>query len=945
MLVAGAGTGKTTVLTRRIAHLIASKRARPSEILALTFTEKAAGEMEARVDRLVPYGFVDVRVSTFHALGDGLLREFALEAGLLPDFKVLTQAEASVFLNRRWFELPLERLRPLANPLKYAYQILGSISRAKDEGVSAADYLRWAEDRLARALDPEAMAVAGLHREAARAYARYEELKGQEGLCDFGDQILRLVGLLRSNPSILGKVRSRFKYVLVDEFQDTNFIQFELVQLLAGGHRNLTVVLDDDQAIYKFRGACLANILGFRKVYPDAKVLTLTENYRSTQTILDAAYRLIRQNDPDRLEVSSGVSKRLRSQTGPGPRIVCKGFGLQSEEADWAARRIQEGVETSGGGRAYGDYAVLVRSNDGARPYLAALGSLGIPCRAPSREGLLRSRELRPLFSFLRALADPHDSVYLYDLAVSRFYGISPEDLAPFHHACRASHRPLFELLARPDLHQGIWNSVGEVEATRLQAFIRDFRNHLEASGREPVGRVLYDFLAGKGVLEELARGEGPDSTRQAQALAALFGALKRFAEMSLVDRPQTLVENLEMALEEGLDAQALDAEEDRVSVLTVHKAKGLEFPVVFLANLVEDQFPARRRGEFLPLPEELLSEPVPSGDTHLAEERRLFYVGMTRAREELWLTWARGSGLRPRRPSRFIVEALELPRDAFDPPKADGRYLEGIRRSVTVSPPEPHRAGAAPGEVPLTAYAVDDYLTCPYKYRLAHILKVPVASDHAVRYGAAIHEAIRAFNQSRLSGPLLALEGMLRVFERAWVSEGYLSREHEEARLARGREVLCAFYERESGRPAPKAVEEPFRFYLDQNRISGRFDCIEDRPEGAVVVDYKSGEAKDAKDADRKVKESLQMGLYALGFAAKFGRLPAGLELQFLDSGHAGVLPNPSEKWLEGARSKIRTAAAGIRAGSFGARPDYMNCSICAYRRICPEAYGRGSP
>jgi len=319
LIIAGAGTGKTKVITHRIAHLI-ENGVNPNQILALTFTEKAAGEMEERVDRLVPYGYSNVWISTFHSFGDRILRDNVLEIGLAPDFKVLSEAEKIIFLKEHLFELPLNYYRPLGNPIKYISAITGLISRLKDEDVGVEEYVTYADGlkklvgetlvvshREGTSPSPTAQGF-GLEQqdELAKTYAKYQELMAKHGYLDFGDQVVLPLKLFRARPHILKRYQEKFRYILVDEFQDTNFAQFQLVKLLSERHKNITVVGDDDQSIYKFRGAAISNVLGFQKIYPDAKLITLTKNYRSCQPILDSAYRLISHNNPDRLEVKAG---------------------------------------------------------------------------------------------------------------------------------------------------------------------------------------------------------------------------------------------------------------------------------------------------------------------------------------------------------------------------------------------------------------------------------------------------------------------------------------------------------------------------------------------------------------------------------------------------------------------------------------------------------------
>ncbi|MGZ6299988.1 MAG: ATP-dependent helicase, partial [Candidatus Limnocylindria bacterium] len=410
LIVAGAGTGKTTVITRRIAWLIAEKRARPSEILALTFTDRAALEMTERVDRLVPYGFTDSVISTFHAWGDRLLRDHALEAGLSDRSTVLSRAEQVIFLREHLFELPLDRYRPLGDPARFLNALVTLISRARDEDVAPSEYLALAR-RLAAAAadDPEDAAQAELaaqQGELARCYAAYEELMRGSDRIDFGDQVGLALRLLREHPAVLAAERERYRYILVDEFQDTNHAQFELVKLLAGSPTaNLTVVGDDDQSIYRFRGAALSNILGFREAFPSAPSVVLTDNFRSRQPILDAAYRLIRHNDPDRLEAREGIDKRLvarahgRKGVAGEPEIELLVFDTGSDEADAVAERIAASLRA---GRRAGDHAILVRTNRDADPILRSLNMARVPWRFAGTAGLYRQPEVRLLVSFLR---------------------------------------------------------------------------------------------------------------------------------------------------------------------------------------------------------------------------------------------------------------------------------------------------------------------------------------------------------------------------------------------------------------------------------------------------------------------------------------------------------------------------------------------------------------
>ena len=302
LIIAGAGTGKTTVITERVKYLIFSKKAKPQEILGLTFTEKAAREMEERVDIAMPYGYTQMWIMTFHSFCDKILRREALHIGLDPKYKLMTEAGSIQLLRNNIFKLDLNYFRPLGNPNKFLSGMLQHFSRLQDEDVSPDDYLKWLKKS-----DPDFEKW----EELSKAYKAYGEIKVKESVLDFGDVIIKTLKLFRDRPNILKEYQKQFKYVLIDEFQDTNYGESEVAILLAGKMKNINVVGDDDQSVYRFRGAAVSNIIQFRKSFPKTKVVVLTKNYRSTQEILDRSYDLIQHNNPDRLEVVDKIDKKL----------------------------------------------------------------------------------------------------------------------------------------------------------------------------------------------------------------------------------------------------------------------------------------------------------------------------------------------------------------------------------------------------------------------------------------------------------------------------------------------------------------------------------------------------------------------------------------------------------------------------------------------------------
>ena len=1002
LVVAGAGTGKTQVITRRIAWLIATRRARPSEILALTFTDKAAEEMQLRVDQLVPYGYADTAISTFHAFGDRLIREFAFELGLAPDVRVLSRPEVVVFLRERLFDLGLEEYRPLGDPTRFLGALASLFARCRDEDVSPAAYAAHAETLGARAAalaeaaagadvgdaDRDAAAAAAeLARrqgELAGAYARYTAMLREHGAIDFGDQVSLALQLLRDSAAARESLQGRYRYILVDEFQDTNRAQSELVALLAERHRNVTVVGDDDQSIYRFRGAAISNILEFRERYRGARTVVLRRNYRSLAPILDGAHRLVRFNDPDRLEVKVGISKRLVPERVDRAALPIRhhAFTTAGEEADWIAAEVRRRVEAGSQPR---DHAVLVRANADADPVLRSLNAAGLPWRFSGTSGLYARPEVRLLLALLRAVADTSSSVDVYAIAASDRYRIPSGDLAEVAGSARRRHRSVFEVLEELEDEPGVLRLTppGRAALARLTA---DLRRYRDLAQRRPAGEVLYAFLRDTGWLTELASATTVAGEEELANIGRFFDIIRVQSALLADDRAVFLARHLATLIQAGDDPPTADPDPDvnAVHVMTVHKAKGLEFPVVFLPGLVADRFPARSRREPLALPVELVDEVLPEGDGHLQEERRLFYVAMTRARDELILSHATESASgRARRISPFVIEALDLPTAGFGgEPFPSSLHTSGPLERIAAA--EPRAAAPEPERVPvegplmLSHSAIDDYLTCPLRYKYAQVVRVPTTPHHSMVYGAALHQAVQEFHRSQARGRPLSEPELLAVFDKAWSNEGFVSREHETARLEAGRDALRRFRESQlqTGAVVPAWVEREFAFALGGDRVRGRFDRVDIvpvaapsaevsgvaepadaptvlradviepmlellGPEEVTITDYKSSDVRDPAVAKQRARESLQLQIYAMAYEAMTGRLPDAVQLHFLDSGLVGRAEVEPAR-LEKARAKIATAAAGIRSRDYTPKPSVLACTYCPFRDICPSSAAR---
>jgi len=946
LIIAGAGTGKTAVITRRISWLFLEGLAKTDEILALTFTDKAAKEMQERVDVLLPYGYTDIWISTFHAFGDRILRENALVAGLNPDFKVLTQSESAVFFREHLFEFDISYFRPLSDPTRFIEELISFFSRCKDEDISAKEYFNFAQGFSLKAkASPDDAAMqeeATIQMEVALAYAKYQGLLAKEGLLDFGNQFYLTLQLLREHPLILKNYQKQFKYILIDEFQDTNFAQYQLARLLSQDKHNITVTGDDDQCIYRFRGAAYSNLLSFTEDFPDFKKINIVRNYRSTQQILDSAYRLIQNNNPERFEIKANIDKRLIGNPKVGKAPWHLHFDTNSTEADNVAKIIKEKVKTEE--FKYRDFAILVRSNSDADTFLQALNMQGIPWQFSGNQGLYAREEVKLCINFLRVIANPSDSLSLYYLASSEIYPINLSDLSLCTHYARRRNKALYsvfkEIDSIPDLA-----SVGNKSKEEIKHLLNDIEKYLKVSREETTGRLLYTFLTGSGYLKKLTSFENLENETKIQNLAKFFNHVRNFELVAKEDRVISFVNYLNLLIEAGDDPPTIEADfdTDAVNVLTIHKAKGLEFRVVFLVSLVQGRFPWPRRSRTIELPDELIKEVLPTGDFHLQEERRLFYVGMTRAKEELYLTSAEDyGGKRLRRVSQFVFEALGT--DTKDKEKKKASAIEAIGRfAPKQDSPKKKSAHIPEGKlISLSYYQIDDYLTCPLKYKYVNILRVPIMEHHTVIYGRAMHDAVSKYYQYKISGRKMMPVDLLNAFRAAFDPQGFLDAKHQDERLRVGQEALRRFFNDEEKRDSiPKFIEEPFNFKLDDVKITGRFDRIDEELDGAVIMDFKTSEIKTQKDADRRVKESKQLLLYSLAYQNISGELPKRVELYFLESGIIGSTEVDADDLGE-LKEKIKEVSEGIRSDNFQATPVYMACTYCAYNQICPFALAK---
>lgn len=618
LLMAGAGSGKTRVLTHRIAYLIEEKEVNPWNILAITFTNKAAKEMKERVNAILASGGEDVWVSTFHSMCVRILRRDVDFIGYNRNFTIIDSSEQLTLMKRILKELNID-------PKKYdPRSILGTISQAKNSLQTPQDFAK----------------MQGSYYEeiAAKCYAAYQKELQYNQCMDFDDLIMNTIRLFEEHPDSLTYYQNKFHYIHVDEYQDTNHAQYTLVNLLAGRFRNLCVVGDADQSIYGWRGADMQNILDFEKDYPDAAVILLEQNYRSTKNILSAANQVIENN-------SNRKPKNLWTENKEGNKITYYRADNERDETRFIVDRMQEEIRSNH--RNYGDFVILYRTNAQSRVMEETLLKANIPYKMVGGHKFYDRKEIKDILAYLNVLANPQDSISFERIVNSPKRGIGPGSIEKLRSFASLHEWPLLEAAQNVDL-ANIGGKVGQ----QLGAFGEMIQEVTQMIPYLTVTELTKEVLDRSGYLEDLKIQNTLEAQARIENLEEFLTVTQEFDKQfeqqneEDADAPEEKLTVFLNDLALVSDIDNLEEDASQVTLMTLHAAKGLEFPVVFLIGLEEGVFPLSRA---------LMEE------SELEEERRLAYVGITRAEEALYLTNAFSRTLYGRtqynRPSRFVEE------------------------------------------------------------------------------------------------------------------------------------------------------------------------------------------------------------------------------------------------------------------------------------------------
>jgi DNA helicase II / ATP-dependent DNA helicase PcrA len=958
LVIAGAGTGKTRVITERIRHLLESDGSLLGEnILGLTFTKKAAGEMKARVVKAVGDRGKDVVLATFHSFCEILLKEVD------PNRTPLESVDHWILLRRNLARLKLEKYRRLAEPGQFLSDFIQFFSRCQDELVSSDDYQKFA-DLLAKELEEEKSALdedtfkeraeqLALQQEIARAYRASEEILREKRAVALNGLITETVALLKNDAGRRRQLQERFKHILVDEFQDTNIAQLELLHLLSAGYRNIVVVGDNDQAIYRFRGASFGSFKLFLQRFADWKEgedstpyrVALMDNYRSTPNILRVATQAIGMN-----EVSPEFPKKvLQPNKSEGERIRIVEMETPEDEAAWVADELDR---IHRAGRRWKDFAVLYRQHAHRDHLVEQLSQRKIPF-VISKLSILEHPLVRDVLAYLRLIAKPFDDIACARVLSAPAWHLTAEDLVRLAERTRKKKgTALYDTLQTPQGELPFDPSSAAFKL--LLGFLAGQRKMIRRRSAREIFGDLTEWL-------EVPQRAAPQDRKYVNQLGQFMKDWEPKSETRGLPEFLEYLDYFEQA--DGTLSLEDDAPGDAVQLMTVHGAKGLEFPHVFLLRVNSNAFPARNRSPLFEFPDRLMKEELPEGDFHIQEERRLFYVALTRAEDRLTMTTVREKrGKVPVFIEDIVMDPSIKRRDVLQiapkpkPPKPENdKPLGSVTGELFPAGEAPPKLfsriadwaeqfhPASPEPLKLSSSAVENYRKCPQRYMFGHLWSLKEGPRAMLSFGSVIHTTIKRFLEQFKKGIKLPFDEVQRIYETEWTSAGYED-EYQEAEYKKdGLEQLKVFHATMLEDP-PDILEQEkgFELPLENNVIlTGRMDQVNSLGRKDVeIVDYKTGKPK--KDAD--ARNDLQLSIYALAAKEIFEWNPVRLVFHYLLNDQRQETTRDAKQIAE-AESTVQETAANIRAGNFPAKPGFF-CRSCAYKPICPaheESLGGG--
>lgn len=845
MVVAGPGTGKTQILTLRIANILAKTDAAPEQILALTFTESGVASMKKRLAELIGTRAYAVNINTFHGWCNEVIKKYPEDFPRIIGSKNIHEVEQIEILEKLIETLPLKLLRPFGDKFLYVKPLRGAIEELKREGLTPDEFktiLIKAKEGFATL--PDLYHEKGAHKgkmkgdyiklareiekneELAQVYEQYEKELAEGKLYDFSDMIMEVLSVLRTNKELLQVLQEEHQYVLVDEHQDTNNAQNKIIELLMSYHAspNLFVVGDEKQAIYRFQGASLENFLYFKKVYPEAKLITLEENYRSQQTILDSAHSLLAGVNPS-------LALRAQAKHTPGP-IKIYAFDKAEEEVYWLACTLQEKIKS---GAEASELAVLYRDNRDAFALARMLEKCQVPFMIESDQDLLRQNDVQKLILILEALTHFGEDEYLVGVLHLDLFKLEPLMVYGLIRQAYESKQSLWSLLKTdPELN---W----------LYEKLKTWHSW---SQNDDLLSVFEKLVRDSGILESILTST--EAEDRFEAIRRLYEEVGRLVESKPGAKIGDFFRYLETVKNHSLFIKRakLGGRKGKVRLMTAHRSKGLEFNEVFIMGAYEGHWGGKKTRELLKLLPQVYRAEAAEDENKDDDERRLFYVALTRGRHEVHISYSRlGGDGREQLPSQFVTEIKPELREEVE--TKDWQVKYEANKNIIFSEPERGEKHSLHDEEfvrdiffsqGLSVSALNNYLECPWKYFYRNLIRLPEGQNKTQLYGIAVHGAL-ADNFRSFKEKDITTESLLASFEGYLSKLPLTSRDYEEI-LAKGRRALTGWWEAWHATWERNVLTE-FKIsgilLTDSIKLTGVLDKLEFIDGGVRVVDYKT--------------------------------------------------------------------------------------------------------
>lgn len=997
LILAGPGSGKTHVITEKILYLI-SQGISPSQILALTFSDKAAQEMRARLES-VPQS-ADLTVSTFHSFCLTFLEENRLDSGINFSSGIISRANQLVWGLKNIDSFGFEHIEVGNNAVDVIEAIIDGISTFRDELISPDELAEYLKEKQQCELSAEESAYLEKLSDLLKVYREYERFKREEMLLDYDDMIHETCRLFERKPLILQRYKERYTHILVDEFQDTNYAQLQLVKMLVGDH--LCVVGDDDQTIYRFRGAYLTNMQDFMQHFRDAQEILLTHNYRSTRTILTLALALM-HHAPNRRE------KRLLTENPPGDPVHVVQCENETTEASYVVGEIERLLGTPFISRTekverpytYKDFAIICRRRSDGAKFYQLLRNRGIPAEFVGEMEFFSAPVIRDLLAYLKIINNPITAGIPLN-RVMKISGIPETEVQKINAVARRStfgdpyNDGVFEAMRNVDSlapHYSI--EIKEILGT-LDSLIMD-------KDRGPLTTLVHHLMMH--ATDLYARALEDETGQEILLLNQFLTITREYEEITKDATVDSFLTYLRFLSGFSIEVGETDVA-DSVKVLTVHKSKGKEFPVVFVVDLALNRFPLRYQSKEFYVPNDL-SKGMKTGDDEKAlfeqEERRLLYVAMTRAEDHLYLTRAKwyGNNKNPTKHSKFLdelpledtslIEQIDVPAVISTPTLrgenpmvqyqhsiqyqakraihqlhlqtalqhivtleklrllSEGKNLSLFDRDafLTFTENDAEIEALMQGHTPslvgeahtFSASGLGTYERCPLKYKFQYVILIPSIPRTFFDLGSSVHTVIEHLSKKQKEGIPPTKEKALALLDSAWSTAAYESKSHEVKDRATAEALLDTYLAwQAANRNRILEAEKRFQITLGGRTIRGVIDRIEETPEGdIVVIDFKTG-SKPGTLSKNTIKEDMQMNLYSLAIRDLYRKLPIRASLYYLS-------PNktfdyiPTAETIGAFEERVVNLINAVCAEEFFPTPDFQTCKWCEYKDFCGES------